>query len=151
MMDTYRELIDALSETPRDLQELLADYQPPAERSNDAWGPVEYVAHMVDIEKLMRGRMQEILSRQGAYLRSYDQEQAAREHNYASWSLDDALNQFAVERGETMSLLMNLALKDWEKTGIHDERGEISIEDIAESQIDHDAQHLADVKAAISG
>lgn len=150
MMDTYRELIDALSETPAELQEALAGYQPPAERSNESWGPIEYVAHLVDIEKLQRGRMQEILSREGAYLRSYDQERAAVEHDYASRSLDDALTQFATERGETMSLLMNLALKDWEKTGIHDERGELSIEDIAEILISHDAEHLADVRAALA-
>ena len=62
-------------------------------------------------------------------------------------SLDDNLAAFNAIRGETVSLLMGLSLRDWEKTGTHETRGEISIADVAEGIIDHDAEHLQQIEA----
>lgn len=146
MTDAYHELIDALSETPRRLQTALVAYEPGA-RSTEVWGPAEILAHLVDVEKLQRGRIQTILgSREAPYLRAWNQEAAARERDYASADLQAALGEFARERGETISLLMNLAIKDWDRTGIHEELGEISVEDITERLMDHDAEHVAEVE-----
>lgn len=141
MQDVYRELIDALSETPQQLV-ALAPEAAGAPRSNEHWGLAEIVAHLVDVERVYRGRIQAILAREGAYLRRFDPDRAAREHDYASKDLHTVLDEFAHERGETLSLLMNLALKDWERTGIHDEFGEVSVEDLVERLVDHDAAHL---------
>jgi hypothetical protein len=38
-------------------------------------------------------------------------------------------------------------LRDWERTGIHDSRGEITIADVAETIIDHDAEHIVQIEA----
>ena len=89
--------------------------------------------------------MQLILTQETPYLKSA---------NPAAGSDDSArefrpeLEAFAMERGETISLLMNLALKQWERTGIHDEYGEMSVEDIAERLIEHDNEHLAQIETA---
>jgi hypothetical protein len=40
-------------------------------------------------------------------------------------------------------LLVNLALKDWDRTGVHDVLGEVSIEDLASELIDHDQKYMA--------
>lgn len=147
MIDAYHELIDALAQTPARLTETLAGRVPTGARSNEDWGPAEVVAHLVDVERLYRGHMQEILRREGALLRRFDERRAAREHDYAATDLAASLEAFATERGETMSLLMNLALKDWERTGIHDTDGELSIEDLAERLVEHDDEHVAQVAA----
>ena len=149
MIDTYHELIDALAQTPARLTEMLAGRAPTGPRSNEDWGPTEVVAHLVDVERLYRGHMQEILRREGALLRRFDERRAAREHDYAATDLAASLKAFATERGETMSLLMNLALKDWERTGIHDTDGELSIEDLAERLVEHDDEHLAQIAAEV--
>lgn len=150
MTDAYHELIDALSETPGRLNELLSGWEPSGPRSNEAWGPAEVVAHLLDVERLYRGHMQEILRRpEGAVLRLFDEQRAAREHDYAATDLAATLGAFAAERGETMSLLMNLALKDWDRTGILDPEGELSVEDLAERLTDHDAEHLAQIEATL--
>lgn len=149
MTDVYHELIDALSETPGRLNELLQGRRPPGPRSNEDWGPAEVVAHLLDVERLYRGHMQEILRREGAVLRQFDERRAAREHDYAASDLAVSLGAFAAERGETMSLLMNLALKDWERAGILDPEGELRIEDLAERLVEHDAEHLAQIEAGL--
>lgn len=149
MTDVYRELIDNLSDTPAELQALLENYQP-SSSNDDEWGPREIVAHLVDIEVLSRGRINEILERPGAYLKAIDQEKLAAEHDYGSADLQQSLDTFASERAETLSRLMNLALRDWEQTGIHQERGEVSVEDLAESLVNHDAEHLATIRRLTS-
>src|SRR5690606_25446033 len=124
MQDVYRELIDALSETPQQLVALAPEAEG-APRSNEHWGLAEIVARLGDVERLCRGRRQERLAREGASLRRFAPARAAREHDYACKHLHAGLGEFADERGETLSLLRNLALKDWERTGIHDEWGEV--------------------------
>jgi hypothetical protein len=144
MTDVYRELLDALSSTPGRLHDLIGaglDGLPSGD--NAQWGPAGVIAHLLDTELLYRGRMQLILaSREAPYLKPFDPDHAAREHDYAARELRPTLEAFATERGETISLLMNLALKDWDRTGVHDEFGEVSIEDLAERLTDHDAEHI---------
>ena len=140
MTDAYHELLDDLSHTATRIQEMTAPYGddlPPG--TAEDWGPPQIVAHMIDVEKRFRGRIQLILDREAPYLKSWEPsvgpDGIARE-------LRPQLEAFATERGETISLLMNLPLKAWERTGIHDEYGELSVEDIVERLINHDNAHL---------
>jgi hypothetical protein len=151
MTDIYRELLEALSITPARVQELTAglENQPPS--SDEAWGAAAIVAHLADIERLMRGRIEEALTRESPYFRSVDQEQLARERNYHQQELQAALTDFATERAETLQRLMNLPLKGWERSGIHEQFGEVSVEAITELLVDHDAEHLAQLEALVKG
>ena len=155
MTDIYHELLEALSTTPIRIQELSegagATDGSGSPRAGGEWGPGAVVAHLADIERVMRGRIEEALTRESPYFRSVDQEKLAEEHDYAHKELRPALEDFAAERAETIQRLMNLPLKGWERTGIHEERGEISVEDIAELLVDHDAAHLQQLEAALQG
>jgi hypothetical protein len=42
---------------------------------------------------------------------------------------------------------MGLSLRDWERTGIHDTRGELTIADVVEDIVDHDAEHVAQLRS----
>lgn len=151
MMDTYHELIDELSETPGRLRDLVSRQPTPARPTGEEWGITEIVAHLADVERLYRGRMQAVLTQNTPYLRTFDPEAAAREGNYASRDLYAVVADFGAERAETVSLLMTLAIKQWERTGIHDEMGEVSVEDLAERLIEHDAEHVAQIERIIAG
>lgn len=146
MIDSYGEMLDDLSRTTTRIQEMSEKYgdHPPAGTADD-WGPALILAHLIDFEKLYRGRMQLILTHETPYLKSAD---LARKSDDAPREFRPELEAFAMERGETISLLMNLALKDWERTGIHDEYGELSVEDLAERLIEHDNEHLAQMDTA---
>lgn len=147
MLDAYHELIDELSGTPGRLRAIPSEAVNAAPRSNEVWGAPEIVAHMGDIERVYRGRITEILHQDSAYIRAVDPDALARTHDYASRELADSVEEFGQERTETLSLLFNLALKDWEKTGIHYKHGEISVEELIERLIDHDTEHLTEIAA----
>ena len=59
------------------------------------------------------------------------------------------LAEFVDQRGDTLVLLVNLALKDWDRTGMSDTLGEVSIEDIAGDLVDHDQKYLAQLNEAL--
>lgn len=151
MLDTYHELIDDLSGTPGKLREISSEAANAVARSNENWGAPEIIAHLVDIERVYRGRIHEVLNQDSAYLKAADPDALAREHDYASRDMAASIEEFSQERGETLSLLFNLALKDWEKTGIHYKHGEVSVEDLVERLIDHDKGHLQQIEQVLAG
>jgi hypothetical protein len=151
MTDVYHELLDALSEMPGLIQSLvdrgIGDLP---SGTNEEWGPAAIIAHLADSDRLYRERMQLILNRETPYLKPNNPTALAQEHDYASREFRPALEEFANERGEIISLLMNLALKQWDRTGIHDTMGEVSIEDLAGRLVDHDAAHLEQLEGMLA-
>lgn len=149
MTDAYHELLDDLSHTATQIQEMT---QPFGDRlpvgSADDWGPAQLVKHMIDVEMLYRGRIKRMLTQDTPFLKSW--EPSVGPEGIAT-ELRPQLEAFANERGETISLLMNLPLKGWKKAGIHEENGEITVEDIVETLIDHDTEHLTQMKTFLNG
>jgi hypothetical protein len=148
MTDAYHELLDDLSHTTTRIQEMTEKYgnDVPVGSAED-WGPPQIVAHMIDVEKLYRGRIQKMLNEQTPYLRSWEPEVGPEG---IAGTLRPELEAFATERGETISLLMNLPLKGWERSGIHDEYGELTVEDIVERLINHDNDHLKQMETFLN-
>ena len=145
MTDAIGEMLDDLSHTTTRIQELSEQYgdNPPGGSADD-WGAARILRHMSEVEKLLRGRMQLALTQETPYFKPGKLPADPGE----GLEFRPELEAFAIERGETISLLMNLALKDWERTGIHDQRGELSVEDIAEQLIEHDNAHLEQMATA---
>ncbi len=145
MIDAVNELIDELSKTTEILKQKLGERDDITPQSTDNWGPVEIVAHMATQEQVQRNRMQEILTKHVPYLKDWDPEKAAKEKDYSSMGMSEVLAEFVDQRGDTLVLLVNLALKDWDKTGVSDTMGEVSIEDLASDLIDSDQKYLAEI------
>ena len=61
--------------------------------------------------------------------------------------MDDNLAAFNTLRGESVSLLMGLSLIDWDRSGTHTTRGTLSIADVVEDIVDHDAEHIGQLEA----
>lgn len=147
MIDVVNELIDELSGTPELLKKKLADRDDIQPKSADDWGPVEILGLMATTEQIQRNRMHEILTKHVPYLKDWDPVEAARQKDYSSMDLKAVLAEFVDQRGDTLVLLVNLALKDWDRTGMSDTMGEVTMEDLAGDLIDHDQKCLADIEA----
>lgn len=142
MIDSVNELIDDLNQAPEILKQRLGERDDIEPQSPEDWGPVEIVAHMAENERVQRNRMQEILTKHVPYLKDWDPAEASKKRDYSSMGMSDVVEDFVDQRGDTLVLLVNLALKDWDRTGMSDTMGEVSIEDLAGDLIDHDQQQL---------
>lgn len=139
MLDAYRDLIDELLETPSVVRNLVGDRQqlPPATGS--------LIATLRDRDQTALLRLQAIMREPDALLQALAEPPPVEETDPPSLlaGLDTA-------RGELVSLLMNLTLKDWERTATHEIDGEITLAEEVERHVDFDEHRLEAIRTALT-
>lgn len=141
-LDSYRELLDELASSPPLLKEASAAAGDPPEGE---WGAAEVMAHMTVAENLYLGRLNTLLHDPNPVLRPPTDDGSMEAMRNRSW--EENLEAFNAVRGDTISLLMGMTLSDWGRSGNHPTRGTISVEDIVEAMIDHDLDHINQLRA----
>ena len=132
MLDAYRDLIDELLSTPTEIRGLLHHVSDP---SPDA---VRLIAELRDRDHAVLARAQRMTREDTPYLGAEHLEQRGAE------SASEILADMETARGDLVSLLINLSLKDWERPAIHPTRGEIVLADEIEQHVEFDeAQRIA--------
>ncbi|MGI8586809.1 MAG: DinB family protein [Chloroflexia bacterium] len=149
MYDTAKDLLDALRATPDTIGALLAgcteEEAREARGGDENWSVVEVVCHLRDAQERAIERMRAMRDEEDPVLPSYDQEQWARERNYATASLAEAWASFLALQAAFVTDLEALPPSAWERTGRHEEQGRITISSHALHIISHDAAHTAQI------
>jgi hypothetical protein len=155
MYDTPKELLDAFRAAPEVLEALLRDctqQQAQTARGGDEnWSVVEVVCHLRDAEERGIERMRAMRDESDPLIPAFDQEQWARERNYAAGDLRAALETFLRLRATHIAELAALAPGDWERTGRHEEQGRISISAHTQHLVSHDYIHAAQIARQLRG
>ena len=136
MLDNYRDLIDELLGTPSELRRLLDGRRTPP--SPDA---IQVLAELLARDQVVLGQLQEMTRTNNAYLRA-----PASSETPADTAVPTLLADFDTARGELVSLLMNLTLRDWERSGIHETAGEVRLVELVEEHVDFDEDHVAKLR-----
>lgn len=139
MLDAYRDLIDELLGAPSDVRGLVAG----------AGGTLPADAALLVAE--MRDRDIAVTARLNAMLKERESRLAAIDLPAASVpaATDELIAGMDNARGDLVSLLMNLTLKDWERTATHDIDGEMTLADEVERHVEFDEDHLRRIRAAL--
>ncbi|HJZ46440.1 MAG TPA: DinB family protein [Roseiflexaceae bacterium] len=149
MYDTSKDLLDAYRAAPEVLQALLSEVTPEraqaARGGDENWSVVEVVCHLRDAEERAIERTQAMRDEAEPFLPGYDQEQWARERNYAGDDLRAALEAFLRLRAAHIADLEALAPADWERPGRHEEQGRITIGAHIAHMVSHDYIHAAQI------
>ena len=155
MYDTIKDLLDALRATPDTLNGLLRGCTEEEARSarggDENWSVVEVVCHLRDACERALERMRLMRDDDNPFIASYDQEQWARERNYAAASLRDAVRAFVTLRAVHVAELAALRPDDWQRAGRHEELDRITIEAHTLHVVSHDAVHLAQIARQLTG
>ena len=140
MLDNYRDLIDELLGGPSEMRTM----------AETAGGTLPAAALGIVAE--MRERDELVTSRLQAMMRDLDPHLTVLEENPVEAVGDTAEVLAAMDqaRGDLVSLLMNLTLKDWERTATHDRDGEITLAEEVERHVEFDEDQLARLRAAVS-
>lgn len=141
MLDAYRDLIDELLGAPSAVRSLVAGYGGPM--PDDAR---RLVAEMRERDATVTARLNTILHEPEPRLGAIEPPSGEE-----AGSVDDLVAAMDSARGDLVSLLMNLTLKDWERTATHDIDGEITLADEVERHVEFDEDHLARIRAALGG
>ena len=139
MLDEYRELIDLLAQTPTRLKDGAAAAGEPAA---EEWNAAQIIGHLAASEYFFLQRLHLLIRETSPRLRPFGDAATERFESMKDNDAETNLQAFNELRGETVSALMSLALNLWSRTGIHDTEGVMSLEDVVETMIDHDTEHL---------
>jgi hypothetical protein len=154
MYNTAQDLLDAFRATPETLHRVLqgcTQEQAEAARGGDEnWSVVEIICHLRDAEERALERVRSMRDESDPFLAAYNQEQWAKDRNYAKADLSEALEGFLRLRATHMAELEALDPHDWERTGRHEEQGQITISQYILHHVSHDAVHLAQIARQMS-
>ncbi len=131
MLDAYRDLIDDLLDSPAAIRGMV-DSDTAADAPQAA---KQLIAELRDRDRVVLSRAQIITRQENPYV------QALRvEPSVGDEPLPELLEEMETARGDLVSLLINLSLKDWERDAIHETDGEITLADEIERHVEFDEE-----------
>lgn len=145
MLDAYRDLIEGLTEESTTLREMLGT-PVPDDLAPDALSLLREVRAR---EAAMFQRAQKIMRGENVNLRAIEQEPSVVQAASLEGSPEELLAGFVLDRGELVSLLINLTLKDWERKVPHWVEGETTLADEVENHLAFEEETLPRFETAI--
>ena len=136
--------------TPKKLERLVRKLTPSQMRRRPAkgkWSIAEILAHLADTELVGGYRVRTILSKNGTPIQAFDQDDWARDGQYARRDPKRSLATFRTLREANLALLKSLSAKKWSNYGMHAERGKETIRRVVEMFAGHDLNHLKQIEA----
>jgi hypothetical protein len=144
-----KDLLDALRAAPAVYEGVLRGCTPEQAREarggDEDWSVVEVMCHLRDAEERALERMRAMRDADAPLLASYDQEAWARERNYAAADLREALAAFVRLRQQHVDELAALPAAAWQRSGRHEEQGQITISSHTLHMVSHDSIHAAQI------
>ena len=107
---------------------------------------VENVWHMADLEREGYGsRIRRILAENEPVLSNFDGNRIAREREYQRRDLGEGLRAFAEARRRNVEKLRALSATEWDRGGIQESFGPITLADLPRMMAEHDQSHTLDI------
>ena len=139
-------------QTALELEKLIAGA--PAEKLSrrpapDTWSVNEVLAHLAEAEITSSWRYRQMLEHNGCSLPGYDQNLWARVGSYGTRKPEASFELFRLLRETNLQMFEKLTPEEWEKHGMHTERGRMTVRELTVQIAGHDINHLAQIKAIL--
>jgi hypothetical protein len=92
------------------------------------------------------GHLRAMAKLEQPYLEPWDQDVEMRERNPQASPIEELLAEFAAQRADTVELLADLVHWNWARQGRHAVRGRISIRQLVDVAIEHEEDHLEQLR-----
>ena len=145
MLDAYRDLIDGLTEESTTLRERLGS--PVLDDISPAL--LTALKEIRGREAAMFRRAQSIMRGERITLRDIENEVEVKNAADLQESPEELMQGFILDRGELVSLLINLTLKDWERKVPHYTLGETTLSDEIETHLTWEEESLERVDSLL--
>jgi len=115
----------------------------------DKWSVGEILAHLAEAEITSTWRYRQMLEHDGCSLPGFGQELWAKLGGYAARAPEDSLQLFRLLRQTNLQMFDKLTAEEWQRHGVHTERGEMTVRDLAVQIAGHDINHIAQIQAIL--
>jgi hypothetical protein len=114
----------------------------------DSFAPVEQAWHLVDLEQEGFGeRIRLMLFERRPPLPDFDGARIAVERDYRNRSLDEGVLRFVTARAENLAQLRALNPAQWQRDGVQEGAGPLTLNDMPARMLAHDAAHINEIRA----
>jgi uncharacterized damage-inducible protein DinB len=138
MIDRYSRGGAQLREAVRGLSADQLDAHPVA----GTWSIREIVVHLLDSDLAATHRMRRIAAEEGPLLIAYDETAFAARLGYEQADLELVLRLFEDQRRFTADWLRRLDPEAFERWGVHNQRGKVTLADMVRLYAEHVDHHL---------
>ena len=113
-----------------------------------AWSPLQVLRHVADSEIVYGYRLRLVVAADRPAIPGYDPDAWADRLPYHHGTVADALADHAGARDTTVRWLRALDDDQWDRVGVHSERGDESVRRIATLLAAHDLAHAGQIERA---
>jgi DinB family protein len=118
--------------------------------AKDKWSIGEILAHLAEDEIATACRYRQMVEHDGIDLAGFDQDLWARLGNYTDRDPRESLALFRLLRDANLQFLQRLSPQQWECSGMHAERGRITVRELAAHMAGHDANHVEQIRRILA-
>ena len=148
------DLLTRLARTPTRVLQAAAGLNEEQVRQRPAegeWSIAEVFAHLRASDDILASRFLPILARDEPPLAVYDERAWAETAHYAQARFRESLEIFSLRRAEIVEVLRQAPLAAWERTGVREQFGPISVLELARSLVEHEEEHEPHLLALRAG
>jgi hypothetical protein len=142
-------LLERYERAPEKLREALAglgrkelNWKPPKNAGIGLWSIHEIVIHLMDSDLIGIDRMKRIAAEDNPLLIGYNETKFAHTLHYHDQSIEHALTILELARKQFARVLRKLPPSAFERTGIHNEVGKVTLGKQVEKYQEHFEYHL---------
>jgi uncharacterized damage-inducible protein DinB len=106
------------------------------------WSIQQIVIHLLDSDLVLCDRMKRVIAEERPLLMGFDETKFAHRLHYDAQDTALAADLFAKNRQLMHQVLSRLPDKDFDRPGIHSERGRVTLADLVKIAADHLDHHL---------
>ena len=149
-MANLAEMINAYVEGPKALRQAVAGMtreQATARPVAGKWSTLEVVCHLADFDPILADRMKRVIAEEKPTLIGADENRFAAALAYHDRDLEEELTIIDKTRQQLARILRKLPSQALSRTGMHNERGQLTVGKYIQSTIDHLEHHLKFIHA----
>jgi hypothetical protein len=145
LLGRYREGPDVVEQAVTGLNDAELDHRP----ADGGWSPREVVNHLADSEMTSALRLRKLLAEDSPILEGYDEPEYARRLYYNVRPIRPSLAALRAARETTTSVLEQLTEDEWNRSGLHTESGQYSVQIWLEIYATHAHDHADQIHRAL--
>lgn len=116
----------------------------------DGWTILEIFCHLRDFDAIFYQRAVQIRDTDYPALQAYDHEQMAIERAYNAQDLHAVLADLQASRARYIAFFESLNDDQWERAGVHPERGHFTLTDALAQVATHDSDHIEQIARVLA-
>ncbi len=113
----------------------------------EKWSIRQIIAHLADAEMVGAHRFRQVIAEDKPTLIAFDQDAWVRNLDYARRLPKQSLETFRRVRAENHELLKGLPESAFERTGVHTERGPLTLRELLDGYAGHAESHARQMQA----